>query len=85
MKWAHLKTGADGDCELFGVNIFEYEWKNTGKKINVKDPIYNQSFKFTVWKVEINDVEHIFSAGEFSNCVWGFYLPEKQIQNVVHS
>ena len=29
---------------------------------------------FEVWQVEIDGQIHRFAAGEFSNCVWGFYL-----------
>jgi len=75
MRWSHAVTGFDGNCQLFNVNIFDYEWKSIGKRINVKDPAYQQNHTFEIWKVEINDIEYEFAAGEFSNCVWGFYLP----------
>lgn len=46
MAWEFVKSGIDGNCELFGVNIFDYEWETTGKRIKVKDPIYNQFHTF---------------------------------------
>ena len=51
-----------------------YDWQTTGKRVKVKDPIYHQDHTFEVWQVEIDGQIHRFAAGEFSNCVWGFYL-----------
>ena len=42
--------------------------------VKVQDPVYHQDHTFEVWQVEINGQIHRFAAGEFSNCVWGFYL-----------
>ena len=56
------------------MNIFDYDWQTTGKRVKVQDPIYRQDHIFEVWQVEINGQLHSFAAGEFSNCVWGFYL-----------
>lgn len=72
--WQHEITGPDGDVMLFGVNIFEYEWKGTGRSVRVRDPLYSQEYKFPVYTVVINGQEQEFAAGEFSNCVWGFYI-----------
>ena len=69
MAWEFVKSGIDGNCELFGVNIFDYEWETTGKRIKVKDPIYNQFHTFEIWRVEIGGQTKYFAAGEFSNCV----------------
>ncbi len=37
--WKFVKSGVDGNCELFGVNIFDYEWENTNQKVIVLDPL----------------------------------------------
>ena len=74
MAWEYEKMGIEGRCTLFGVNIFDYSWKNTGRRAKVQDPAYHQNFTFEVWQVEIDGQIHRFAAGEFSNCVWGFYL-----------
>ena len=74
MDWKYETFGPDGQCKLFGVNIFDYDWKITGKRVKVQDPVYHQEHTFEVWQVEINGQIHRFAAGEFSNCVWGFYL-----------
>ena len=74
MAWEYETYGPDGQCKLFGVNIFNYDWQTTGKRVKVQDPIYHQDHTFEVWQVEIDGQIHRFAAGEFSNCVWGFYL-----------
>lgn len=72
--WQHELTGFEGNAILFGVNIFDYEWKSTNQSVRVRDPLYGQEFKFSVYKIVINEQEYEFAAGEFSNCVWGFYI-----------
>ncbi len=72
--WQHELTGFEGNAILFGVNIFDYEWESTHQSVKVRDPLYGQEYKFTVYKVIINEQEYEFAAGEFSNCVWGFYI-----------
>lgn len=72
--WQHEITGVDGTCLLFGINIFDYVWSNTGEKASVHDPSYNQPYCFPIYRVSIDGKIYKFAAGEFSNCVWGFYL-----------
>lgn len=72
--WQHKITGVDGDCQLFGVNIFNYKWNSTGNKAKVKDPLYGQDYTFLIYSVIIDEEEHEFAAGEFSNCIWGFFV-----------
>lgn len=72
--WKYKLTGTDGDCILFGVNIFDYEWNDTGKTATIIDPQYHKEYIFNVFTVEIDGIVKRFAAGEFSNGVWGFYL-----------
>lgn len=72
--WQHEVIGLDGNTILFGVNIFDYEWKRTGEKIDVEDPLYGQKHRFPIYKILIDEQEYEFAAGEFSNCVYGFYV-----------
>ncbi|AUG56362.1 hypothetical protein [Acetivibrio saccincola] len=74
--WKFVKSGIEGDCELFGVNIFDYRWEPTNKKIKVLDPIYNQMHEMNIYNVNIGGKVLTFAAGEFSNCVYGFYVNE---------
>ncbi len=71
--WQHEVTGVDGNTTLFGVNIFDYEWESTGKRVKVRDPNGGER-KIDVYAVTIDGQRHEFAAGEFSMCVWGFYL-----------
>lgn len=72
--WKHEVTGIDGNTMLFGVNIFDYPWKNTQRNAIIHDPLYDHEYSFSIYTVDINGQEYEFAAGEFSNCVWGFYL-----------
>ena len=72
-EWNHQITGVDGNCQLFRVNIFKYDWESTGERVKIKDPLYNQEHVFNIYEVTINSKCYKFAAGEFSNCVWGFY------------
>ena len=43
MAWEYETFGPDGQCSLFGVNIFDYDWQTTGKRVKVQDPIYHKN------------------------------------------
>jgi hypothetical protein len=77
LEWEYVVVGTENSCELFCVKIFDYEWESAGKSARVKDPAYMQYHTGHVYKVNIENVEHEFLACEFSNGVWGFYLPKK--------
>ena len=69
-KWQLEVTGIAGDTQLFGINIFDYQWIDTKQRVQVGDISYD----VPVYMVKINDVQHEFAADERSNCVWNFYL-----------
>ena len=48
--WQYVVAGGDGNTTLFGVNIFKYDWINTGEKVEVTDPLYGQKHLFSVYK-----------------------------------
>lgn len=75
-SWKHKVTRVEGNCILFGVNIFDYEWNDTGEIVTVTDPQYRQKHNFNVYAVDIDGTTKKFAAGEFGNCIWGFYLEE---------
>ena len=74
--WRYVTHGVDGNVTLFGVNIFDYEWNRTGRRVTVRDPHYGQEYKFQVYTVTIDGRTYEFAAGEFSMCIWGFYVEE---------
>ena len=69
-SWQLETTGVDGNTHLFGVNIFDYDWVDTKKRIQAID----LSYDVPVYVVKINDKQYEFAAGERSNCVWNFYV-----------
>lgn len=73
-KWRFRTSGVESRVRLFGVNIFNREWHDTGEHVIVYDPHYNQPHNFNVYTVTILGIQRKFAAGEFSNCVWGFYV-----------
>lgn len=75
-KWKYKITGTDGNCMIFGVNIFDLEWHGTGETVKIMDPQYHQEYTFDIYTVDIEGQNKKFAAREFSNCVWGFYLWE---------
>lgn len=72
--WKHETTGSEGRVSLFGVNIFDCEWEDTGKKTIVYDPMYHKEYRFPIYTIEIDGMNREFVAGEFSNGIWGFFL-----------
>ena len=70
-------AGPTGECKAFGVNIFKYPWRNCGEKAVVTDPRHGVEKVFPVYEVEIGGTPHRFAGGEFSNGVFGVYLPEE--------
>jgi hypothetical protein len=74
--WKFLTSVIDGaPYPIQGLNIWEYNWINTRQYITVKDPIYGQTHTMTVYQIITGTQTITFAAGEFSNLVWGIYLP----------
>lgn len=73
-SWKHKHTVPDGTkFKIKGINVWDYEWSPTGERIIVTDPLYNQEHTMVVYEVKTKKKTIKFAAGEFSNCVWGFY------------
>lgn len=78
MKWNFSKRIIDNEPYFIqNINIWDKEWKATDEKITIKDPLYNKNYTFQIFEIEDNGKSIMFSAGEFSNNVWGIYEPEK--------
>jgi len=76
-EWKFRSSLIDGeDFILKGMNIWDFEWRNTGKNIKINDPLYQEDYSFTVWEINNGNQSAEFAAGEFSNGVWGIYLTE---------
>ena len=51
MTWEFETSGLDGQCELFGVNIFQYRWRDCRERAAVIDPHYGTEKAFHVYEV----------------------------------
>jgi hypothetical protein len=59
---------------LDGLDVWKCLWKGMDeKRAQIKDPLYGQDFSFKVYEISDGTKTVVFAAGEFSNCVWGFY------------
>ena len=76
--WELEKTGTRDDCQIFGVQIFDFEWKETGQSASVRDPDGDADFVTPVYTVEIGGKIFRFAAGELRDGVYGFYLWSKE-------
>jgi hypothetical protein len=76
MKDAWEYIGLSFDSTMFvlsGVDVWAHDWIATGERVGVNDPQYGQDFDFEIWVIDTGKKKIEFVAGEFSNCVWGFY------------
>lgn len=76
--WTFVGIVSDGyPIKLCGVNPWKFKWRDLDRQpIVVAHPQY-PSQRHTMFRWEIVDGKKTieFAAGEFSNCVWGFYVP----------
>jgi hypothetical protein len=84
-NWRHIGTCVDGQrFEIDGLDVWSHEWNEyPGLRARVLDPRYGQQFNFRVYEmvghVGADERKVTFAAGEFSNCVWGFYLVDEPL------
>ncbi|MCG6190479.1 hypothetical protein [Maribellus maritimus] len=77
-SWKHKITVPDGiKCKINGINVWDYEWVSTDKKIVVNDPLYHQEYTMEVYEIRTSKKIVKFATGEFSNGIWGFYTESK--------
>ena len=77
-NWKFVDIVSDGSpVFLNGLNPWEYKWVRLDEPpIVVPHPSYaGQRHEFAVYQITEGKIAVRFAAGEFSNCVWGFYLP----------
>lgn len=75
--WRFVSIGFEGDpTDIGGVDPWNVEWVSLHERITVAHPQYpNQRHAMNVYVVGGADPPVRFAAGEFSNGVWGFYVP----------
>ena len=64
-----------------GVDVWSRQWvvEKDAPHAEVKDPRYGQRFSFRVYHIESAGRKTRFAAGEFSNSIFGFYVPRKSL------
>ena len=73
--WEFFGATPDGQSfQIGGLDVWKHEWRDTSERAYVKDPHYQQDFTFHVYEIGSPGAVVTFAAGEFSNCMWGFYV-----------
>jgi hypothetical protein len=79
--WTIVHIGVERDGFLLeGVDPWSRDWHNYGEaKVVVAHPAYPHQ-RHDMWVSEIRDGDRRirFAAGEFSNGVWGFFVPDSR-------
>jgi hypothetical protein len=75
LVWRYVGHCVEGQQFLIdGVDVWNHKWRPTNEPgVEVEDPLYHQPHSFNVWELESDGRLIRFAAGEFSNCIWGFY------------
>jgi hypothetical protein len=77
--WRFVSIGFEGDPTDVGggINPWAVTWVSTHGRIVVAHPSYpNQRHTMFTYEVEGTDPPVVFAAGEYSNLVYGFYVPD---------
>ena len=79
--WELLGIGLEDDAVDLGGGVSPWPWApdrwvGTGERITVAHPSYpRQRHWMDVYTLAGHDPQVVFAAGEFSNGVWGFFVP----------
>lgn len=69
-------SGGERSFLIDDVNVWAFSWQCVqGEYAHIEDPSYHQKFTFEVYTVTDGKRIVKFAAGEFSNGIWGFYVP----------
>jgi hypothetical protein len=77
--WRFVHIGFERDAIDIGGGIdpWKVDWVDTRTSIVVAHPSYpSQRHSMFVYEAFGSEPPVVFAAGEFSNGVWGFYVPE---------
>ena len=77
--WRFVSIGFEGDPTDIGggLNPWALDWRDTKGWIVVAHPSYPlQRHTMSVYEVDETPSAVVFAAGELSNGVWGFFVPE---------
>jgi hypothetical protein len=73
---------ADSPISLNGLNPWDYKWIALDEpRVVVPHPSYpQQRHEFNVYQITDGKQTVRFAAGEYSNCVYGFFLRDAEIK-----
>ncbi len=74
MEWKLGKLVKNKTYKLWGVNIFDFEWVNTGETAYLKDYTDGIRKDFTVYSIEVEGQKHYFAAMERGRDTWLFFV-----------
>jgi hypothetical protein len=77
-------VGAVGSSEPFaieGLDVWQHQWHSVAgaPRAAVRDPHHNQPFEMSVYRIVDGSRSVVFAAGEFSNGIFGFYVPTARV------
>ena len=78
-KWELLDLAPEGaPIAIFGDAIWTQGWTDTGQSVTVPHPEYpSQRHRLVVYALEFGGSVRRFAAGEVSNTVWMFWVPQE--------
>ena len=77
-EWKFIHICVDGQAvDIDGLNPWDYKWAAIDEPpVEVTHPQYpSQRHKMCQYKIVSDQKTVVFAAGEYSSCVWGFYVP----------
>lgn len=80
--WRFVHIGPEGDgITIDGITVWDTHWANMERRIIVAHAQYpNQRHSMHTYRASMTGHTLDFAAGEFSNGVWGFFVPDSAIQ-----
>ncbi|MBC7555367.1 MAG: hypothetical protein H7195_00175 [Chryseobacterium sp.] len=67
----------DKEYRIAGLNIWNFYWACSDRKVEVNDPIEGQVYFFNEYEITEDNQKICFVAGEFSNKKVGLYLKDE--------
>lgn len=77
--WRFVGSCFDGaPFAIAGIDVWR-SWSPTGERTVVTDPLYPwQTHEFPIYTMSDNGRTVVFAAGEVSNTVWAFFIPDPE-------
>jgi hypothetical protein len=73
--WRFVGATFEGHClPEWPVDLWRGQWQRTGSA-HLREPLYGQQRLIPIYRTKIDGSAYDFASTEFSNGVFGFYLP----------